>query len=638
MEDVLKAKLFTAKKFKAVVLDEKGLIPVDLDIYMRPLVRAGIMIDPRILTGMSRDDATLLIEELLNTYGISESELSTTFYNSFEQVQGMTRFELFIDQVIHYASTYGGETTLDTGFGMYLTHNDFVFKADALPGKLFTYIEGITVLELAKKVNTLLTSGIALATEDVEGLYNVIKSYNLDVDLDNIKNKEMMCRLALDLGKVPHNPAEFVRLLVYTATNNTLLIMNRETLEQVKHQKDTKLILTLLEQYIATYSIEQLASNYNRFKQVFLALKGTKELNKIINKLNKVSKYAHVPMKENVLGNVTKGIYTYPEIESALEHANVYQIIRALNAVQVHSSVRYIRSDLRLYTVRNGRTYIKRGVEANMPNTSVTRLNQVQCQLMMELLKRVEPKFKDKTFMIPANIDYAVPTSAKDFLNTLPNGTIIKASGDTVIGVHWEDKCDLDLSAVTAVGEHIGWNGQYGSEAITYSGDMTHPVKDYGATECMLVKDNARDDIILSVNNYSGDCNNYKLFVGSRKQIKYTDKTRQPILDTKNIEFIVGMGSLKTQTTLGCFVSSEDESYFMVTNQNLRVRNIVDTKEAQDLLGLLVNNYKQKLRLRDLIELCGGQVVTEVEEGSTPDYNLAPDALTLDTFMNLLTV
>lgn len=84
-------------------------------------------------------------------------DINSAFYKSWNDVILKTRFELYIDQIMHYASTYGTDFQEEA----YLPAG----QADIPELKLFKVIGVITEEELQKRCLKMLYAGIALKQE-----------------------------------------------------------------------------------------------------------------------------------------------------------------------------------------------------------------------------------------------------------------------------------------------------------------------------------------------------------------------------------------------------------------------------------------------------------------------------------------
>ena len=127
-------------------------------------------------------------ERVMKFFDSIPNNYSTSFYRSVSDVIDKSRFALFLDQVIHYASTYGTEYAGTP----YIPNPDF----GALAPSVINFddckvIAPITVEEISEKVCQLLYSGIALKGETIEAVFELIKEFNISVDIALVKNIEL---------------------------------------------------------------------------------------------------------------------------------------------------------------------------------------------------------------------------------------------------------------------------------------------------------------------------------------------------------------------------------------------------------------------------------------------------------------
>ena len=107
------------------------------------------------------------------------------------------------------------------------------------------------------------------------------------------------------LDIVPENPTEFLRYLVYKATDSTLLIKNEETIDAIKQGVKKPSIVGLFNKYNQRHGYARLSEIFHRFKPIFLAFKENGRLKPVINKLRKLASTNHMPMAEDYLNTVT---------------------------------------------------------------------------------------------------------------------------------------------------------------------------------------------------------------------------------------------------------------------------------------------------------------------------------------------
>ena len=145
----------------------------------------GIVIAPN---AMWAKDAILnfIAENRLN--GI---QLNKTFHKSWDVIKNSSRYQLAVEQISHYLSTYG------TNFESEVYIPDEVLD---LPDVKLVYkvIKGFTKEELIEKCLNLLQSGVALKQDTIEDIFICLHDELncLFTGKENIKNKEAIIKLA----------------------------------------------------------------------------------------------------------------------------------------------------------------------------------------------------------------------------------------------------------------------------------------------------------------------------------------------------------------------------------------------------------------------------------------------------------
>lgn len=206
---------------------------------------------------------------------------NATFYKEWQDVTSKTRWELLIDQVIHYASTYGTDFE-----GEPYVPNEAPINIDYTKFKLILPITRDEAIERCEKM----LGGMALKQETIEQILSVFKQCQHVPNLDLIKNKEALMFICVNQGIVPNDPVEMVRFIVYLATGKTLLIKDKATLEEIQRSNID----------ISKFNLEKLSTVFFRFKPIFLALKHNKVRNSsTVNRLRKLAEKNHVPNKVN---------------------------------------------------------------------------------------------------------------------------------------------------------------------------------------------------------------------------------------------------------------------------------------------------------------------------------------------------
>ena len=176
--------------------------------------------------------------------------------------------------------------------------------------------------------------------------------------LERIKNKEVRTILYDCLNIVPQNPVEFLRVLVYRASGETLLIKNHNLIKKLKDNPNHLGIISLLHKYKSEYGLEKLSEIFYRFKPLFLTLRTSKGAKQIINRVRRLAKNNHMPMPEDYLDTVTSKLKNsegidIKELKTELKKVNLFRKIRLAYALKY----RTLETDSILYKIRNGKSY-----------------------------------------------------------------------------------------------------------------------------------------------------------------------------------------------------------------------------------------------------------------------------------------
>lgn len=438
---------------------------------------------------------------------------NTTFYQSVVDVIGKNRFELFIDQILHYASTYGTEYAGKP----YIPNPDF----GALAPSVISFddckvIAPITVEEISEKVCQMLYAGIALKGETIEAIFDLIKEFNINVDMDSVKNIEAKMHLYKTLGILPTSPEEMVRYLVFLHTGKTLVIKNGMSLKEISSNP------TPIESLVVSFGAERLASVFFRYKPLFLAMKcnGNKV---IINKLRRLADKHHKPFVPGFWETVLSKPVGPAQFISKLIDLSNFKKVRLIKAIDERRSA----MTHKLFVIRNGKTHVEPVSKHNTQAYPLMR--ELMANSLVESLSKKACKVR-----LPKNIRLAIPSSEKTFVGNIPFGSYIMPSeSNSIFGIVWRGQDgaqDLDLAYMTLNGERIGWNSGYYSnnQDIVYSGDMTsaHPE----ACEYMFCKKGLADGVI-TVNAYNANDNSkFNFFVGQTEN-DFTVSSNTPTED-----------------------------------------------------------------------------------------------------------
>lgn len=628
------------------------------------------------------DDIKELAEEL---YGVKPEQWNQTFHKSFGTVIDTPIEKLIAQQIIHYFTTYGLES-----LGIY--DQDLVYIPreqleipDVEQDIELKVIRNITDEELEKRLMTLLTSGIALSKQTIRDIMEL--SDYIDTDkVDEIKNREVKLALYDKYNLVPSDAHEFLRYVTFKTTGQTLFIKSVDMLKLVK-KADKEKASEYFSKYVATKDgYRKLAEIFLANRQMFLAYKTknaetkeAKQLNHIINKLDKLRKIYHKPVQKGILDSLGE-IKTLKEIETkrneimeALDKATIFREVRILNGLKYRNIASVSNTKSIAYRVRNGKIY---ATDLEKLTDRQQRVKEVLYDLVENhLIKRVTPLIKDKTFYIPENVKYTVPTSEKQFVGEFPEGSYIEIPRESamVIGVHWynleNERVDLDLKMMNLT-ENYGWDAQYlsedGSADIVFSGDLTDAPKPNGACEVFLIKPEYRNkSFLIKLNNFTRNSKTvpFEFFVTKNEKSiihkAYTINPNNVVMMTQNKfdnEGITDNSRIVSTLTLG-YVNVTDtkiQIYFK-SFEDIHKRTSSIDKVNKHIFKFTDLSTATQMKLNELIEKCGGKLqdkpeIEELEEVKTEDgeilyrkitkkadYDLSVNTISKDSLIELFT-
>ena len=441
---------------------------------------------------------------------------NSTFYKSWGHVTSKTRLELFIDQVMHYMTTYGTDFSLGEGY-----------IPNVNPGEpaLNTYkvIRSCTYLDLYNKCLDMLKSGIALKSSTVKTITDYMIQYlklfpgEVVLWVDDIKNREALVILCDTFGILPKDGAKMFAHIMYKATGLTMIVKNRETRKMIRNSIDKPEVVSLFKSLNDT-QLRALAAVFNRYKELFVAFK-SKATKNIINKISRYSKTCHKPMVRGYWETILhRGPdYVTRTIEAEAEKATNFKLIQVMQSIRERLLLAVGMGD-NMYIVRNGKVFV---ASNNYSSTDVLyhKWNLIYDVCRAQLIKNL--KAKACTVRFPENYELVCPTSEKNFIGNFPMGTSCNITKDTVVGIYWRNEWgthDFDLSYTDIDGNKIAWNGDYyhrkDKASVIYSGDITNAPD--GANELIYFKDDTIPNGIVNINRYNGQPGSkYKLFFGN---------------------------------------------------------------------------------------------------------------------------
>ena len=636
------------KLFKAVPVTTKDKGKADKDI-LKETVKRGFIFAPEIFSNYHKNDLINLIEDVSKEIGISSEKANNAFHKSWKKIAEADIEQLVMEQIIHYITTYGYEAMgIYSNDSIYIPLETLKLPKINLDKISLIVIKGYTKVELKEKLINLLGSGIALKEDTKKDVIDVATFVELtEEEIFNINNKEVRCALCDLLDTFPKDPIEFLRFMIYKATNKTLLIKDRFTISEIK-SKDNLSALGLLGKYQNKYGLDKLAEIFYRFKPLFLAFRTNKKLKQIINKIRRLAEKYHKPMPEDFLNSITahisKGEYKTDlsdiRLMQELSLVNVFRKIRLAYALKFRTA----DVDSILYRIRNGKSYA----------TDFKFENKQEAQRILDIVLDsivcdIKSNVEDKKIYIPKNLQYALPTTEKMFTGDFPSGSYVTVPKDIIVGVHWDDvgskRIDLDLSLINCEVGKIGWDSSYRTEGrdVLFSGDLTAAPKPNGASELFYIQRQKDSSYILMVNyfnyndyDYEGDgkCVDvpFKILVASEKITRFN---HNHMVNPNNIIATVKSVIKERQKMLGLLVVTPEENRFYFCESSLGSSITSYGNDYTDKARkYLLDFYKNTISLNDILEKAGAKLV---DDNKKCDIDLSYETLEKDSIIKLLT-
>jgi uncharacterized Zn ribbon protein len=539
-------------------------------------------------------------------HGLSTSQMNgTAFYRSWQKVASTPDQQRLVDQVVHYISTYGLQMMgLDSPDLIYLPTDEFAEPAPERIG--LQVIRGVPRRELIQAGLEMLARGAAMKQETIAAVITCLVDecgYSF-TGQETIRNREALVMIADRTGVLPQRGDDLLRYLVYKATGESLVIKNEMLIAKIKASGFALPALTD-DQMIA------LAASFLRMKPIWMAFKQAHVSNRpIVNRLAKLAKHHHEAIRPSVLGTLTTREWSSSEVRSAAECAPTGQIVRALNAVRFYQNA---DNQARYYRIRNGKSFAATDTRdrAGIP------LAQYEGVLLQVLRERVG----EQPVRLPERVELAFPASEKQFVGAIPTGSrvAIPMNGETIlIGVYWENgeasHVDLDLSGIAENGSKIGWNADWNTSQMRYSGDVTDAP--HGASEWLYTK-GVTQPYLVTLNAYNApEDHPFKVVIG------YGDKKirQNYMIDPNQVIFSADATISQKQMVLGILVPTPDGLSFVLTGAALGNKIVSRENEHETVARqALVAQATATLRLQD--------VFPEAADGVDLTGTLAVDTL-----------
>ena len=595
------------------------------------------------------DACTSSVMEFLNEQTINPN---ATFYKELDDVISKSRFELWLDQALHYCTTYGTDFDLGNGYvsntGAEQESYDFAHYKVIMP---------ITNVDLYTRCIDMLTSGIALKQDIMhtvaDFVIDYVKKNKLGFNVDPIKNREALVYICDALQIAPNDKFNLLRYIIYKTTGQEMIIKNDSFISSIRCAGNYQFDFSILTEK----QMKGLASIFLRYKEIFLAFKhDLKDKSKnapYINKLRKMAKKYHEPIRESFWQTVFSKPKSIQELHEHLDEITNFKKISLMQTCMERST----GNANQLYLIRNGKSYLRENfIPVNSDFKYLALVYSVLYESVLESLQDHAIKFEttvDENGAIDESarpmkvrvikgLSVALPTSEKNFIGNYPFGTSYKMEGHNFVGCYWRNEWgthDFDLSYISVDGHKYGWNSSYYNEenSVIYSGDMTNA--DPEAAEVMYMSNKAPIGIV-KVNQYNGQAHSkFQFFFGQ------TDKA--PFLGCSygngyskindHAGHIVNPGDIKIQfevpvnnqpeTQIG--VTTGDELVLMALHTGNSIVSKGNPKYDEMMQNAILTKAKCFIKAEDMLRDAGFEIVDESYKGEVDiDFaNLDKDSL-----------
>ena len=355
--------------------------------------------------------------------------------------------------------------------------------------------------------------------------------------------------------------------------------------------------------------------------------KDSKANAKIINKASKLAKTLNVPCKQLPLDNIASPFVLDKDIVKELKNVTLFKKISLYNYLLSELTP----SEYKLYNIRNGKVFVKKSGERCYTSVAARRLIFIANSIREDLKDKVE----GKKFLLSKYIQYAVPTSEKNFIGNIPMCSKVNVTNKFSFGIHWFNqngyRTDLDLHAESKR-LHIGWNCDLKNNAAAYTGDVTNAPEPNGGAEAVYFKDEFADDtVVITVDNFTGFKNiTTNIFFNWFIDKEVLDEDTILTIDSDSL-YIKDFTLESNEVMLGLIRADKDGKKEFIFYSSRLSDQIVTTynQKLEGISSAINSTIDSRLMLEDLIAMCGGLITEDPEEA---DYNLNETNLTKDSF------
>jgi len=578
------------------------------------------------------------VDEWLDTL---TANYNSTFYKEWNDVISKSRYEIFVDQIRHYASTYGKvlEGKEVEGNGWLPNDGGIVPRFEDLK-----VIEPITNDEMATKCFEVLKAGIALKDSTMKVMCDFWyairvdginwKKNDLSEALSLVKNKEAMAYLSQKMKILPADEFGMLRCIALAYVGKPALIKSRATIATIKKKSEESGFRSPLLD-LEDVQIERLSRIFLRFKPIFLAMKGGEKKDRkvagIVNRLRRLAEKNHKPFKIGFWENIIKEAQPVDEVKKRLGELDNFRKVRLMMLCKERMD---FPTTTGVFNIRNGKQFVREQYSPKYDKNWIARLYFLLEESLCESIKGKSCKVR-----LPEHYELVLPTSEKNFVGNFPYGTSFGMTKNNVVGIYWRNEWgtrDYDLSMTDLRGNRIGWNSSWyngtrngDNNSVIYSGDITNANPE--AAELLFMRNDAPDGIVM-VNQYWGEPKSKFRFFFANECLD-VNHMKNHMVDPNNIRFDTMMEHEADETGRQMTIGMMLDNRFYLMQMGTGNRRVSTGKYAPVIIEGLKKKAKCFIGLKEILYRAGFEVLDKDSE-EKPDIDFTN--LEKDTLINLL--
>lgn len=548
-----------------------------------------------------------VVEEWL---GYHDFNPNATFYKSWNDlIRAEESGVRYFDQLVHYIANYWlGERVLP--------NNNPIGK---LPLDEVKILEPVSINEFADRMMKILSSPTPLQTVLVKEALDYLsyaKAYGYEINIDSIKNIELCVGLIERLGLQVNDGQLLLRTIIYHITGRLDLVQDRET----KYVLDATCISKHEEirEYLSRFTyhdIDILGSVFYRFKPLFMGMRSANHY--FVNRVRRAAKKYHKPINPNFWQTCLSNpgyLFATKYIRDHVQELPATTIVKLMMGAN-YRLMKAGQNAVKMYRIRNRKVWFKKH-EAPILSAQNNYLSTALELFENELVRRLTEYRKTnklKYFYMPEELTVAAPTSQKNFVGHLPNGSSFTATDDFMIGCYWRSEWgaeDYDISAIDIYGSKIGWNSRWSDGKVHYSGDITCGTPE--ASEVLLFH-NYDKPAIVQVNAFytPGKDPHFRMYLANTTK-EAVHVCANYMIDPNDIRMSADIPLKDGQVTLGIVEGKRIWLTNAVTG-NMRVSGVRAKFNESETIQPFIDNCSSRVDLRKLLLKAGYKAAEDID-------------------------